>query len=361
MKKVLTVVLLIALLVSVTPVWAKAEKVSKTTKDSEWFVGQIETLEEAKKIANERMGKLTVPHWIQKYDEIGNGYVEETTREVENVVFILKGQNKYLVEDVGAWTLFTDSPYFESEIKAKLFDVAFDMVLSYPEIELVSINDTPWQETEYKDYFVSEVKRLIREGAGSAFSMLRNKDPYAWQVFLNPKYNGRAYEIFNPKTREEQESAVKILSELEVLDPSYSLPDKRPSDGNISAQAVLKLNDNKVVIVKNGATEKVNRLAVRLQAPKGVTMVPLRGVLDELGADLSYDGRNKQVIIKQGNSEIVLKENSRTAKINGQAKEIVASMQIQNGRAMIPLRLVSDALGYTTVFNSMTGEITVTK
>ena len=56
--------------------------------------------------------------------------------------------------------------------------------------------------------------------------------------------------------------------------------------------------------------------------------------------------KTKEVHVKKGNDLIVLKINFRTAKVNGKSVQLLQPAQIVNGRTMIPLRFISENLGY---------------
>lgn len=79
----------------------------------------------------------------------------------------------------------------------------------------------------------------------------------------------------------------------------------------------------------------------------GYTYVPVRGVLDKLGADVSWDAERRAAVISMNGKTVVLKLNDRIALVDGSPVQIPAVPKIADGRMMIPLRFVSETLGCT--------------
>jgi len=78
---------------------------------------------------------------------------------------------------------------------------------------------------------------------------------------------------------------------------------------------------------------------------QGVSMVPLRGIFERLGANLHWDAKNKKITMNQRDKIIEMAIGSKKVLINGMSKEILMAAEIKNGRAHIPLRFVSEELG----------------
>src|SRR5262245_40284368 len=81
------------------------------------------------------------------------------------------------------------------------------------------------------------------------------------------------------------------------------------------------------------------------RAVNGRVLVPLRGVLEKLGASIDWMQDSQTVVATRGNTEIDLPIGSRTAKINGQNVTLDVPAMTLGGRTMVPLRFVSQALG----------------
>jgi hypothetical protein len=73
--------------------------------------------------------------------------------------------------------------------------------------------------------------------------------------------------------------------------------------------------------------------------------VPLRGVFEQMGAEVMWDGPSQLVTARKGNKDIQLKIGSRTAWIDGVAHTMDVAPHIMKGSTMVPLRFISESLG----------------
>ena len=77
---------------------------------------------------------------------------------------------------------------------------------------------------------------------------------------------------------------------------------------------------------------------------EGTTFVPMRGLFETLGADVKWNGARQEAIAQKDGQEIVLKINSKTVFHGSQADTLLQAPYIKNGRTMMPLRYISEAL-----------------
>jgi outer membrane protein TolC len=75
------------------------------------------------------------------------------------------------------------------------------------------------------------------------------------------------------------------------------------------------------------------------------TMVPLRGVLEKLGANVTWNPQDRTVTVTKDNEKIVLAIDSVFASINGSRVVLDEPAHIVNDRTVVPLRFISEALG----------------
>ena len=77
----------------------------------------------------------------------------------------------------------------------------------------------------------------------------------------------------------------------------------------------------------------------------GRTMVPIRAVSEALGADVGWDQTTKQVTLERAGVTIVMTVDSKTAYVNGEPVEMDVAPYITNGRTLIPARYVAEFFG----------------
>jgi hypothetical protein len=94
-----------------------------------------------------------------------------------------------------------------------------------------------------------------------------------------------------------------------------------------------------------------------------VTMVPTVMISEELGADVTWDGVNKQIIVKDvlKGTVIVLKEGSTTAYVDGTPVELPVAPETLDGRNYVPARFIVKALGGDIKWNGAHHSVEITK
>ncbi|WP_309119422.1 copper amine oxidase N-terminal domain-containing protein [Paenibacillus sp.] len=77
----------------------------------------------------------------------------------------------------------------------------------------------------------------------------------------------------------------------------------------------------------------------------GRTLVPLRGIYEALNASVMWDQKTQTVTAFKRGTTVALKIGDRTATIDQQTTQLDTPAQIVNGRTVVPVRFVSEALG----------------
>jgi hypothetical protein len=79
----------------------------------------------------------------------------------------------------------------------------------------------------------------------------------------------------------------------------------------------------------------------------GRVMVPLRGVFEHMGAYVDWDSATQTVTTRSGANQVQLRIGSFRADVNGQSVGLDSPAMLYAGRAMVPLRFISESLGAT--------------
>ncbi len=119
-----------------------------------------------------------------------------------------------------------------------------------------------------------------------------------------------------------------------------------------------------VIYVDNkNVTVKVNDAEVAFdQKPmiiNGRTLVPLRAIFEALNADVLWDGATSTVTAKKDNTEISLTIGSNQLYVNGIAKEIDVPAMIVSERTIVPARAISEAFNCQVNWEAQSQTITV--
>ncbi|MEL7568713.1 MAG: stalk domain-containing protein, partial [Dehalobacterium sp.] len=93
----------------------------------------------------------------------------------------------------------------------------------------------------------------------------------------------------------------------------------------------------------------------------GRTLVPLRFIGEAFGAVVDWEAKSKQITVRQGQANTKLWVGSTNAEINGQVQTLDTAPKVVNGRTLVPLRFVSEALGYQVDYQAQNKAITIKK
>jgi len=104
--------------------------------------------------------------------------------------------------------------------------------------------------------------------------------------------------------------------------------------------------------------EKLN-FDVPPQIIDGYTMVPMRSIFEKLGYEVSWD-ENTQTVSAYGENTILMTVNSYNITKNGVTSSTVMAPQIIDARTLIPLRVLSETLGYTVSWDEPSRTVTIT-
>lgn len=86
----------------------------------------------------------------------------------------------------------------------------------------------------------------------------------------------------------------------------------------------------------------------------GTTLVPIRAVSEMLDASVNWDGDNGIAYVDKGDKQIKLLTGTTLAYINDDEYELEVSAEVVNGRTLVPLRFVAEALDMNVIWHGET-------
>lgn len=92
---------------------------------------------------------------------------------------------------------------------------------------------------------------------------------------------------------------------------------------------------------------------------EGRTLVPLRSVFEALGATVEWNNETRSVTSVKGEVTIALAVDSKEMAVNGAVKTLDVPAQIMNDRTMVPVRAVAEAFGCTVEWNNDTRTVII--
>lgn len=93
---------------------------------------------------------------------------------------------------------------------------------------------------------------------------------------------------------------------------------------------------------------------------EGRTLVPIRRIFEALGGEVSWDEINQTVKVTKGNQVLTFVINEKTYSINGDEKAMDVPAKIVKGdRTVVPLRAFSEAFGFIVNWDETTRTVTI--
>ncbi len=96
-------------------------------------------------------------------------------------------------------------------------------------------------------------------------------------------------------------------------------------------------------------------------AENGRVLVPMRAIFEALGAEVVWNAGTNTVIGRRDGMEMVLQLGKTTARIDGMPYELDVAPRAVNGRTLVPLRFVTEALQADIVWNGETRTAEITR
>lgn len=111
------------------------------------------------------------------------------------------------------------------------------------------------------------------------------------------------------------------------------------------------------ILYINGEDVKVEKPVVI----NGVTLVPLRVITEAFGAEVDWNGQQRSVTLSYSQVSIKLYIDNKEAYVDKNAVELLEAPRIINDRTMVPLRFIAENFGADVEYNEYTKQITVIK
>ncbi|MDU2243529.1 MAG: copper amine oxidase N-terminal domain-containing protein [Paenibacillus sp.] len=118
---------------------------------------------------------------------------------------------------------------------------------------------------------------------------------------------------------------------------------------NAATSDIPKVKNMSIEVLVNA--RRVAFPDVRPQIKNGNTLIPLRFVTDKLAGKLTLSGKN--ISIEKGDRLIAMTIGGTTATVNGETVTLDTPSVAVDGRTLVPLRFVSEALGEPVKWDSV--------
>lgn len=133
----------------------------------------------------------------------------------------------------------------------------------------------------------------------------------------------------------------------------------------LASTLLLTFSMSSVALADANITVLINSLKLKTDvAPQIVndrTMVPLRAIAENMGAEVIWNNNSRIVTINSKQSTIILTFNSNTALVNDREVKLDQPVTIMKDRTMVPLRFISENLGANVKWNNNTRTVVIEK
>lgn len=89
------------------------------------------------------------------------------------------------------------------------------------------------------------------------------------------------------------------------------------------------------------------------------TMVPFRGILEALGAEVEYQEEGQYITASNGGTVIKMQVNNTQADVNGVQTELDSAPVIVDGRTLVPVRFIAESLSAQVDWNNDTRVVSI--
>ena len=117
--------------------------------------------------------------------------------------------------------------------------------------------------------------------------------------------------------------------------------------------------DDKVSVFVDGVM--VDTGDAKAYIKDGRTMIPMRAIFEALGASVTWDNDAKCATSVKGETEVRIAIGEKAIYKNGEKTELDTAAQLVNERTMVPVRAVAEAFGAKVDWNNETRSVIITK
>ncbi len=128
--------------------------------------------------------------------------------------------------------------------------------------------------------------------------------------------------------------------------------EEKTVDSVLKNAVALKINESKTFVFGKQSAVDANNSAVAPKIINNRTLVPVRFIAESFGGEVEWEAETKKVTVKYGESVIELYINKAELTLDGKKSTLDVPAQILEGRTMLPLRAVVEALGMNVFWDA---------
>ena len=126
----------------------------------------------------------------------------------------------------------------------------------------------------------------------------------------------------------------------------------------------LKYSDMEQIVPNSDIYVEVNKEVLGFDTPPILEddriLVPMRFLFQKMGAEVEWQDATQTATATLNNEEVSFSIDNNTAKVNGIAESMDVPARMSNDRTMVPLRFLSENLGYDVQWDEETKTAAIT-
>ncbi len=291
--------------------------------------------------------------------DLGSRFFDDMSLGTINIPASVKNAGDFTYCDMTGFNVAPDNPAYTS-VDGVIFNKDMSELIKYPTHgpktvyyipEGVTVNGDFWNTTNLKTIVIpdtlTEVHELEFHGASFENLVL----PANFKVFGYLAFKGcRNFKnIYFLGSEAEWQNVVHEYDINDIDNKNIYFVDGVPEELAATPDTVnVKVNEGDFIYFDTLPT-----------VIDGTTMLPVRYALEPLGAEFVWDGENQTVTITAKGKTIVLTIDSATALVDGVEKTMAQPAMAIDGRTLIPIRFVSEELGYDVQWDGETNTVII--
>lgn len=132
-----------------------------------------------------------------------------------------------------------------------------------------------------------------------------------------------------------------------------------PKNDDGKKSSFISLSIGKPSIIADGKVQAIDQQGTTPVIREGRTLMPVRAVVEAMGGTVEWNDLDREVVLNKNERQIKLIIGSRLVKLNGVEKNLDVAPVIIGGRTMLPIRFIAESFGYAVAWDEPTKTVTL--
>ena len=154
-------------------------------------------------------------------------------------------------------------------------------------------------------------------------------------------------------------TAEKVMTQTQYTETVCDIIQEYDGESEYFSEIAVAIGESNLSI--DGETVPIDESGSSAYVENGRTMMPVRGLAEAMGADVSYDDATRTVTIATEETTVHMTIGENEMQINGENVALQTAPKIKNSRTILPARDVAEALACDVDWDQNTKTATFTR